>query len=280
MLEEYDGEILGDEEEINTVNQGGGGETKDQVSTTNPWRPQKKIKSSLLEYQREGSGWQLDEVLHLDLGVVPYTPLKGACYLLLPKRIKDKKAVLNIHNQHRKCFLWSVLAAKYPIHRRDQPHRVQHYMRYEDELNMEGIEFPVKISQVGKVERQNSGLSINIFCFENNELFPLYITKDKKEFHINLLLFSQGCQRHYCLIRNLDRLLSSLTQNHNRMFHYVYCLHGFVREDLLGAHEPHCGLHSAQKIRLPDENQATLAFKEVGKQLKVPFIVYTDFESI
>ena len=145
---------------------------------------------------------------------------------------------------------------------------------------MEGVEYPVKISQVSKFESLNPGLSINVFGFENNELFPLYITKGKKELHVNLLLFSQGSQRHYCLIRNLDRLLDSMSKDGHRMYHCVYCLHGFVREDLLEDHEPHCGLHGAQKIRLPDEDQATLAFKEVGKQLKVPFVIYADFESI
>jgi uncharacterized protein YbaR (Trm112 family) len=64
------------------------------------------------------------------------------------------------------------------------------------------------------------------------------------------------------------------------MCHCEYCFHGFVREELLEAHEPHCRRHGAQKIRLPDEDQTTLAYKEVHKQLKVPLIIYTDVESI
>ena len=176
----------------------------------------------------------------MDLGVVPYTPLKGATYLPLPKRIKDKKAVLNIKNNDQICFLWSILAAKHPVHWKDQPHRLQHYTRYENEINIEDIEYPVKVSQIARFENQNQEISVNVFGFENNELFPLYITKERKELHVNLLLFSQGSQRHYCLIRDLSRLLGNLTQHNGQMFHCVYCLHGFVREDLLEAHEPHC----------------------------------------
>ncbi|KAK3735533.1 hypothetical protein QZH41_005010 [Actinostola sp. cb2023] len=239
-----------------------------------------KVKTIFLEYQREGSGWQLDKVLHLDLGVVAYKPVEGASYLPLPKKIKNKKAVLNVQNDDLKCFLWSVLAAKHPIDRRDQPHRVNHYKPYESELNMAGIDYPVKIDQVKKFERQNPTTSVSVFGFEEQELFPLYITKDKKELHVNLLLYSQDTRRHYCLIRDLDRLLSIITRHEHRMYHCNYCMHGFVRQDLLDDHEPHCGRHGPQKIKLPDEDHTTLQYTEVQKQLKVPFVIYADFESI
>ena len=119
-----------------------------------------------------------------------------------------------------------------------------------------------------------------MFGYEEQELFPLYVTKEKKELHVNLLLYSQDDKRHFCLIRNLDRLLDSMSRDGHRMYHCVYCMHGFVRQDLLVAHEPYCGRHGPQKIKMPDEDQTTLAFKEVQKQLKVPFMIYADFESL
>ncbi|KAK3731226.1 hypothetical protein QZH41_004694 [Actinostola sp. cb2023] len=208
-------------------------------------------------------------------------PWREPCsYLPLPQKIKNKKAVLNIQNQDPKCFLWSVLAAKHPVDRRDQPHRVNHYLPYESELNMTGMEYPVKVSQLKKFERQNPTISVNVLGYEQDELFPLYITKEKQVGHVNLLLYSQNDKRHYCLIRDFSRLMGSLTRHNGHMYYCMYCLHGFVRQDLLEDHEPHCGRHGPQKIRLPDEYHATLAFKEVQKQLKVPFIIYADFESI
>ena len=47
-------------------------------------------------YQKEGSGWTLSEVLHLDLNVAQYKPLKGSRYLPLPKKLKDKKAIITL----------------------------------------------------------------------------------------------------------------------------------------------------------------------------------------
>lgn len=46
--------------------------------------------------------------------------------------------------------------------------------------------------------------SVNVFGYEVEELFPLYITEEK-ELHGNLLRFSKDYKRHY-LIRDLDRL--------------------------------------------------------------------------
>ena len=43
----------------------------------------KKITSSLAIYQKEGSGWILDEILHMDLSIAQYTPLKGSSWIYL-----------------------------------------------------------------------------------------------------------------------------------------------------------------------------------------------------
>ena len=218
-------------------------------------------------------------MLKLELGIAVYVPLEGSSYLKLPKQLEDKKAVLNIQNDDEKCFLWSVLASLHPVSRRDQPHRLHHYKQYVNELNVGGIEFPMRVNQIAKFERQNTTISVNVFGYEERELFPLYITKEKKEHHVNLLLFSSNETSHYCLIRNLSRLLGPLTKYKGRKFFCEYCLHGFTRRDLLEQHEPHCSKNGPQKIKLPNEDNDVLYFKDVQKQLKVPFVIYADFES-
>ena len=64
------------------------------------------------------------------------------------------------------------------------------------------------------------------------------------------------------------------------MFYCPYCLHGFIRESLLEDHKPHCSQHGPQRIELPNEDNAALYFKDYYKQLKVPFVIYADFESL
>ena len=219
-------------------------------------------------------------MLSLDLGVAVNAPLQGSSYLKLPKGLDDKKAILNVQNGDEKCFLWSVLAALHPVNRKDQPHRVQHYKCYEQELNVSGIEFHMKVKDISKFERQNPTISINLFGYEEKELFPVYITEHKKEHHVNLLLISNNDTTHYCLIRNLSRLLASLTKHNGEGFYCNYCLHGFSRQDLLEQHEPHCRKNGPQKIRMPSDYNNILYLKDVHKQLKVPFVIYADFESI
>lgn len=178
-------------------------------------------------------------MLKLDIGCVVYVPLQGSSYLRLPRELIDKKAVLNIKNDDEGCFVWTVLAALHPVHWKDHPEHRYHYKKYVNELNLDGIEFSMKVSQIANFERQNTAIRVNVFGYEQKELFPVYITKEKKENHVNLLLIANNETRHYFLIRNRNRLLSSLTK-----------LHGFIREDLLLDHEPHCSKHRPQKIKL------------------------------
>ena len=92
-------------------------------------------------------------MLKLDLGVAVYAPLEGSSYMKLPKELEDKKATLNIQNEDEKCFLWSVLAALHPVNRKGHPHRLRHYKGYEQELNVSGIEFPMKVKNISKFEK-------------------------------------------------------------------------------------------------------------------------------
>ncbi|XP_028416042.1 uncharacterized protein LOC114539623 [Dendronephthya gigantea] len=152
-----------------------------------------------------------------------------------------------------------------------------HYQQFQDELDLAGIEFPVTVDKIEKFERQNN-ISVNVLGFED-VLFPIYITKEHFDTHVNLLLYSQGTTRHYCRIKDLNKLLYSQNRKKARMYYCRYCLHGFIRDDLLQEHEPHCSQHGPQRIELPNEDNAQLSFKDYHKQLKVPFAIYADFES-
>ena len=172
--------------------------------------------------------------------------------------------------------MWSILAALHPAS--PNPERLRHYQQYKDELNFSGIDFPVAIDKITKFERQNN-ISVNVFGFED-VLFPLHITNERFSTHVNLLLYSHGSARHYCLIKDLNKLLYSQNRKKARMFYCPYCLHGFIRQDLLKDHKPHCCQHGPQRIELPNEDNASLHFKDYHKQLKVPFVIYADFESL
>ncbi|CAB4024062.1 Gastrula zinc finger, partial [Paramuricea clavata] len=190
----------------------------------------KAVKSILEEKRPTGSFLHgLERMAYSDLNMAKYTPLKASSYIPLPKKLKTKKAIVNIKNTDNKCFMWSVLAALHPIEYNRKPERLHHYKEFENVLDFSGIEFPVTIDKIGKFESQNN-ISVNVFGFED-VLFPIRITKEHFDTHVNLLLYYQGTTRHYCLIKDLNKLLYD--QNGHKY-------------DLLQDHEPHCCQHGAQ----------------------------------
>ena len=85
------------------------------------------------------------------------------------------QGILNIRNQDNKCFIWSVLASIHPAN--DLKYRVEHYTGYEHELNLTGINLPMKISQIPKFEKQNR-ISVNVFGYGSGA-YPIYISKHR-----------------------------------------------------------------------------------------------------
>ncbi|KAK3084100.1 hypothetical protein FSP39_008173 [Pinctada imbricata] len=240
----------------------------------------KKIMTSFIEYQREGSNWTLDKVLQIDINIANYRPIKGSSFMPLPAKLAAKKAIVNVQNTDYRCFMWSVLAALHPIQGINiHPNRVISYVEHIDELDFTEISFPVKISDIPKFEKRND-ISVNVFGYEKGDIYPLHLTNERGIQHVNLLLISDKEKQHYCWIKNFNRLLSD-QNSHKNQYHYChYCLHGFTKKTLLKKHIPYCKVHGAQRTEMPREEDKWLRFTDVSKQLKVPFVVYADFECI
>ena len=65
-------------------------------------------------FVRRGSGWVVRSVEHVDIHLGRYKPLYGATYKALPKALQAKKAIVNVKNTDKKCFMWAVLSALHP----------------------------------------------------------------------------------------------------------------------------------------------------------------------
>ena len=228
------------------------------------------------EYIAKGSGWTLKKVLSLSITTVKYAPIRGRKYFSIPKTLRTN--VINMQNQDNRCFMWAVLCG---IHKVDShPERISHYRRFENELNFKDIDFPVRIDQINKFEKQNPTISINVFGYEDNQLFPLYISKMNNGRHeIDLLYIKSDADSHYCYIPNLARFLSRTRSSH-RISHFCRrCLQGFTSEKVLKKHLKACSNISAQHVELPEEDVNDIcSFTDISKQLKCGFVIYADFE--
>ena len=245
----------------------------------------KKIEQKIDEFINNGSGWVLDSIEQLEINIVKYTPLKGSSYIELPYVIRSKHACVNVKNKDDECFRYAVLSAIFPVDRNHKPNDVKHYKPHFNKLNWDGIEYPVEIDKIKKFEKQNPKYGINVFLLENkNEITPRIICKDKEKIIINLLLIADNDKKHYVWIKDFSRLVSSSVSKDSHKLHWCYnCLCHFTSEAILIKHmESGCYNNPCAKIILPKKEDAFIEYTEamMKKQLKVPFIIYADFEAL
>ena len=227
---------------------------------------------------KEGSGWRLHSIINLELHTVRYNPLRGETWIPLPKELANKKAIINMKNKDNKCFLWCVLRALNPCEK--DPQRID-IKEKENTLNMDRIEYPVSLKDIDKFENQNSTISITVFGYKEKRVYPLRNSDNiYREHKIRLMLVEKNGVQHYCLVKNVSRLLSSQVSKHNGKKYFCdRCLNPFWCEQSLNKHIEYCSNHEAVKIEMPKKGDI-LKFENYYKGEKVPFIIYADTESL
>jgi hypothetical protein len=181
-------------------------------------------------------------------------------------------------NEDEECFKWCVTRALNPVE--DHPERIDKDLKSQAEkLNWNNITFPVDLKTIDRFERQNATICVNVFGYDGKSVYPLRISKHEHENIVDLLLISDDEKSHYCLIKSLSRLLSSQTTKHgHKQFYCRRCLNPFNSEETLAKHKEYCSTNEAIKVEMPKEG-STLNFKHFFKSMRVPFVVYADFES-
>ena len=236
-----------------------------------------RVLESMATFQMWGSNWTFKSIISLEIHTVAYEPLSCNSYIPLPLKLAQKKAIINMKNEDDKCFTWSVLRALNP--REEHAERIDKDLKKkEDSLNMTDIEYPISLKAIDKFERQNPTISINVFGHEES-VYPLRVSKYEDREAINLLLIYDEERKHYCLIKSMSRLLSSQSSTDEHALHYCRrCLNHFATQENLATHKECCSGNAAVKIEMPEEG-TTLSFKNDNRSMRVPFIVYADFES-
>ena len=175
-----------------------------------------RILEKMATFKSGGSGWRLYSIIKLELHTARYIPFRGETWIPLPKELANKKAIINMQNKDNKCFLWCVLRALNP--KDNHPERVDKELKLkENTLNMDGIEYPVSLEyDIDKFENQNPTISITVYGYEKKEVCPLRNSNNiDREHNITLMLIEKDGVKHYCLVKNHSRLLSSQVSKHN-----------------------------------------------------------------
>ena len=86
-----------------------------------------------------------------------------------------------------------------------------------------------------KIEKKNN-ICINVFCYENKLVFPIYISNQKFENSMDLLLIIDGDKSHYVYIKDFDRFMFHKTRNKNKKYFCKSCLQCFSSKNVLTEH--------------------------------------------
>ena len=241
---------------------------------------QQQILNLAAQWVSEGSGWMIKSVDNHYLNIANYKPIKGSSYIQLPTELRNSaKGLINIKNEDNECFRWSHIRH---LNQQDKdPQRIKKSdQQYIQKLDYKGIEFPVGIQQVNKIEKRNR-ININVFGYEDKQPYPIFISKEKFEDHMDLLLITKDENKHYVPIKDFDKFMYNQTKHRERKHFCRYCLQCFNPEKVLTKHKDNClQINGTQAIKMPSKDDNILKFNNFHKQLPVPFVIYADFESL
>ena len=127
-------------------------------------------------------------------------PIKGNSYIKLSIELQNSaKGLMSMENNDNKCFRWCHIRHLNPQDK--YPQRIKKSDKeYIKKLDYTGINFPVQINQINKIEKQNN-IIINVFGYENKQKYPIYVSKEKYADQMNLLLITEDENKHYVLVK-------------------------------------------------------------------------------
>ena len=182
-------------------------------------------------------------------------------------------------NEDNECFRWCHIRHLNPQDK--YPQRIKKVdKQFIENLDYSGIQFPVTVKQYNKIEKQNE-ININVFGYEDKQPYPIYVSKEKYEDCMNLLLITENENKHYVLIKDFNKFMYNQTKHKERKHFCMHCLQCFSSERVLTDHKENCiQVNGTQAIKMPTKDDNILKFNNFHKQLPVPFVIYADFEAI
>ena len=93
---------------------------------------------------------------------------------------------------------------------------------------------------------------------------------------MDLLLVTNGNKSHYVYIKDFDKFMFHKTKNKKKKCFCKSCIQCFSSKNVLTEQKEVClSINGAQSVRL---EKGTTKFKNLFKEIPVPFKIYADFE--
>ena len=232
------------------------------------------LEHQIQQQEMKDCGWRFDKINSMRVYFYKTTELNGSNYVKIPLR---SNAILNVENNDKYCFLWSILAYLHPCNN-NHPNKVSNYKQYFNQLNIQDFDFTngFKCSDVHRFNELNN-LSINIFELNfyqdqntwKHKLIPIEVSKNDSDRVIDLAIY----KNHYVLIKKLDVFLG----DHNKKFVCRRCLSSYTSENMLMKHKQNCGDDNVTTIKT--SNESHIHWKKHFHKNPLYFRIYADFEA-
>ena len=169
--------------------------------------------------------------------MVKYAPLDGRGWQPLPEFLSIEEAIINIRNNDKRCFGYSILyflksenLPRQNLFRASVYHEVmfQHY-------HLDTIAYPISPNDVHLYEDQLQ-MNINLFSFfddEGHARYPLVISRTNYDRVANLLYRKE----HFAPITSIPRLFSDITKHGHEHQICLRCLGHFRTEESVACHK-------------------------------------------
>ena len=114
----------------------------------------------------EGSGWAIESMNGEYVNISIYSPSSGSSYIEFPVKLRNlRKGLINIKNNDNKRFLWCHIKHLNPL--KTHPERISKVDKnMVNDLDYEGIEFPVSIKDYCKIEKKKKILALVYFVMK------------------------------------------------------------------------------------------------------------------
>ena len=149
----------------------------------------------------EGSAWRIEYKDGKYNNISIYNPLSGSAYIELPDDLRNSmKGLINIKNNNHKCFLCCRIRHLNPLNKNRQGvTEVDKTMA--NNLDYKYNKFHVSKKDYSMIEKKKN-VCINVFCYENDLVYSVHISKQKFEDCMELLLINDENISHYVYIKD------------------------------------------------------------------------------
>ena len=125
-----------------------------------------------------------------------------------------------------------------------------------------------------KIQVKNN-ICINVFGYESELVFPIYVSDKKFEDSMDLLFLNDDNKLNHVYIKDFDRSMFHKTKNKNKKWLCRSCLQCFSIESVLIKHKENClSINAKQSVKL---EKGMIEFENNFKQIPVLFTNYADF---